>query len=214
MDCDISRHSLHRARGIKQKLYLIRGFVKLSQLGKLHGIRERYAKLTRYRLCHHVNVRIRHSKRSAHISYRRARRKRAKRNYLRHVILAVFFIHISDNFLTAIITEVNVNIGHTYTLGIQKSLKKQIKFKRIHIGYSNHIRNKASRARSTSRAYGDLLRARKVDVILNYQKIVGKAHIFYHGKLVFESCIIFLARVFREDYLARGDLPLKSTVNK
>ena len=44
-------------------------------------------------------------------------------NDLRYLVLAIFFHHIIDHFLTAFIIEVRIDIGHRLTIGIQKTLK-------------------------------------------------------------------------------------------
>ena len=49
-----------------------------------------------------------------------------KSNDLYHLILTVFTFYILDNLLSSLIAEVNINIGHGYTLRIQKTLKQQI----------------------------------------------------------------------------------------
>ncbi|MNF08128.1 hypothetical protein D3C80_2084630 [compost metagenome] len=47
---------------------------------------------------------------------------------------AVFLDHISDNLITALIAEVDINIRHRNPFRIKKTLKEQVIFQRIHIG--------------------------------------------------------------------------------
>ena len=181
---NISGHSFKRNCGVDKLLYLLRAVVKLLKLGKTEGVFQCDSKLARNSLCHHVNVGIGHSHSSSAVAYRRLCRKSTKGNYLRHVFSAVFSRHVFDNLVAAIIAEIHINIGHTYSLGIEESLKEQVEFDRINIGDSKQICYKASRARSTSGAYGYVGILCKSNVILHDKEIVGVSHGIYNGKLV------------------------------
>ena len=128
MDCYISRHSLYFHSGINQTPNVVRAVIKRFKVGERKRVGKRHTKLVRHCPCHGVNVGIRHSQRSAHVSYCRAGGKRSVSGYLRNVILAVFIIHISDDLVTSVIAEININIGHTDSLGVKKPLKEQIEF--------------------------------------------------------------------------------------
>ena len=149
----------------------------------------------RYKLCYLVNVRKRHPQRPAYIFYNSPCRKGRKRDYLRYVILAVFFDNVVYYLLPSFYAKVDIKIRHRYSFRIQKPFKRQVVYKRINVRNIQGIRNKAGRAAAAPRAYEYAIFMRKVDKVPDYKKIVRKVHVFYHRKLCIQPLMRGLVRI-------------------
>ena len=58
---------------------------------------------------------------------------------MRHVVLAVFFLHVLEHLAAAVIIKVNVYIGHGDTVGVKETLKQQIIFNWVQVGDSQTV---------------------------------------------------------------------------
>ena len=68
--------------------------------------------------CHNVNVGIGHSKGSSNVANRSSCGKSIERNDLGNVIRTVFISNVAYDLLAPYLTNINIKIGHGYTLGI------------------------------------------------------------------------------------------------
>ena len=108
------------------------------------------------------------------------------------MIRAVLIKHIADDLVASVIAEIHVYIGHADSLGVKETLKEKVKSYGIYIGNADKIRHKATRARASSGAYGDRITMGKINVIPDYQKIVGISHTVNNAKLIIYSVKIGL----------------------
>ena len=95
-----------------------------------------------------------------------------------------------NDLITPVVTKINVDIGHAYALGIEKTLKKQIKTQGVYVGDPKEICHHAPRPGATPGTHGDPLGFCKIDVILHDKKIIGIPHFFNDRKLVLHTLTV------------------------
>ena len=138
---------------------------------------------------------VRHTKRTANVTHSRSRRKSTKGHYLCNLILSVFSLYVVDYLFTSVKAKIYIEIGHRNSLGIQKALEEQIKFKRVNVCDFNAVSHKASRTRATSGTDGNPLALGVAYKISNHKEVGIKAHFIYNVKLVLNSRNIFRLRM-------------------
>ena len=201
----VARHTLKRACRIHQSTHLLRTFIKLFEFGERQRALDGHIEFLRNGTGYHVNVGIGHAKGSSNVANGGSCRHGTKRDNLRDVIGSVFTGNVFNDLVAAVIAKIDVDIGHGYTFGVEKTLKKQIKANGIDIGDAECIRYQASRSRTTSGAYGDITAFCIVYVVLHNQKVIGKAHFRNHAKLVREARTVFFFGVFQEGDVSACD---------
>ena len=105
---------------------------------------------------------------------------------LADVVAAVLPGHIVDDLLTAFVAEVNVQIGHTDPLRVQKTLEQQTVFQGIQHGDAQGVGHDAARAAATAWPYHDAVALGIVDEVPYDEKVVHIAHVGDDGKLIFQ----------------------------
>ena len=163
----VARHPLQGARGIYQAAHLLRALIKLFEFGQRKRVVNGHIEFLRNGTRHNVNVSIGHAQGSSNIADGCPCRHGTKGDDLRNVVGAVFARDVFDDLVATVIAKVNVDIGHGNTLGVEETLKEQIKANGINVCDAECVSNQASRARTTSGAYGNILALCIVDVILN-----------------------------------------------
>ena len=68
-----------------------------------------------------------------HIADHAAGRQGTESDDLGHLILPVLFHNVVDNFLTALVAEIHVDIGHGYSFRVQETLKEELVPDRINV---------------------------------------------------------------------------------
>ena len=80
---------------------------------------------------------------------------------LRHALRTVFFPHMIDHQFASVLTEVHVEVGHGYALGIEEALEQQRIAQRVEIGDAQAVGHQRTRAGAAPRpdrhAVGKLL---------------------------------------------------------
>ena len=105
---------------------------------------------------------------------------------LADVVAAVLPGHIVDDLLTALVAEVDVQIGHTDPLRVQKTLEQQTVFQGIQHGDAQGVGHDAACAAATARPHHDAVTLGIVDEVPHDEKVVHIAHVGDDGKLVFQ----------------------------
>ena len=131
----------------------------------------------------------RHLQHAARIAYRRARLQRSQRDDLRHAICAVFVADIAHDFVASLLAEIDVEIRHRLTFGIQKTLEEQFKPQRVQIGDVQSPRHQRRRTRS-AHADGNALPARPLHEVGHDQEIAGETHMVDDAQLIGQPFII------------------------
>src|SRR5690606_5252006 len=100
-----------------------------------------------------------------------------------HLIAAIFIDYVIHYLASALVIKIDVDIGHTHTVRIKETLKKQIVLYWANIGNSQAIRHRTSRRGATPRTNGNVHFSSFGNKILNDQKITRVARIGYYVQL-------------------------------
>ena len=138
---------------------------------------QRDAKLVWNQLSDSVNLVVAHPQYPAHITNHRFRGHRPKGGDLRHRIVAVLVLHVIDHAIAPLLTKINVEVGHRYPLGVQKTLKQQIVLQRIEIGNAEGIGDQRTGARTAARPNRHAVVLCPADEVCDDQEVAGKAHL-------------------------------------
>ena len=159
-------HTLQLLCGIDQFAYALFSFVSGVQFWVLlERAFQRHIQGEGHHLGDAVDLRIAHAHHAAHIAQHAARSHSAKGNDLRHVIRAIFIRHIGDHLASALVIEIDIQIGHGHALRVQKALEEQIVFQRVDARDIQGIRHDGARAAAAPRAHQDAVLARVPDKI-------------------------------------------------
>ena len=71
---------------------------------------------------------------AAHITRDHAGLQFAEGDDLRHALAAITLLHIVDHFVATVLTEVDVEVRHGHTVGIEEAFEQQVEAQRIKIG--------------------------------------------------------------------------------
>ena len=207
----VARHTLQRAGGIHQLLDGLRAVVESLQVGQGKGVVNGDTQLVRYCAGDRVHVGIAHAHGAAHVPNGGTSGQRTKGDDLGHVIPPVFVGHVRDDLIAAAVTEIHVDIGHAHALGVEESLKEQVKRDGIHLGDAHAVGHKTARARSTAGADGNIAGLGKIHVILHDEEVVGVSHAPDHVQLVGQTVTVSLLAVLAP---IKDDLPRRHATGK
>ena len=127
------------------------------------------------------------------------------------MVVPVAAAHIVDDLVAAVVAEIDVKVGHTDPLGVQKPLEQQIVFDRVDVGDAERVGGETARARTAPRSDRDILTFRVADKIVDDQIVFGITHFDYDRQLVFEPLAVFALGVdIGERDAPVGDPPLES----
>ena len=93
------------------------------------------------------------------------------------MVFPVFFTDVSNDFISALVAEIRINIGHADSLSVEKPLENQIVFYGVYVSNGQAVCNKASGTGATARANGDSFRFCIVDEIPNDKEIIVVSHL-------------------------------------
>ena len=189
-------HTLHLQCGVDELGHLRIGIVELFQLaGNLQCPLEGHFQLHRHKLCHYIYLLVRESHHTAHVPDGVASCHRTKGNDLRHMVRTVFAVDVVDDFLSALVAEVHVEIRHTDALRVQKALEDQVVADGIDIRDAHAVGSNTARAGAASRPHRDALTFCKIDIVPHDEVVVGIPHGLDHADLVFQAVDVGLRHV-------------------
>ena len=120
---------------IDKHLYLLIGFIELSQFGiGLQRPVNGDIQLIRYHFGNAVHVGIGEIHYPSHIPDNPLRRHGTEGHDLDHLLRSVFLSHIIYDLLPSFEAEVNINIRHGNTFRVKETFKQQIIFYRVNVG--------------------------------------------------------------------------------
>ena len=134
---------------------------------------------------------IGHLQNTAHIAHGHLRQERTESDDLGDPIASVFFLNVVDDLLAPILTEVDVEIRHGHTFGVQEALEQQSIAQGVQIRDRQRISHQRARARATSRTDGNVLVLGPLDEVGNDQEITGEAHVLDDAQLELQPSLIF-----------------------
>ncbi len=163
--------------------------------------RDGIERVLRHQLAQLVDLAIGHLQHAADVAQHAARLQRAESDDLRYAIAAVTLLHVADDFVAAILAEIDIEVGHRYALRIEEALEQQPEANRIEISDGQRIGHERSRARAAAGPDRNALRLRPLDEIGDDQEIAGIFHALDDFELERQSFAIVL------DGAAAGELP-------
>ena len=116
---------------------------------------------------------------------------------MRHVLPSVLARDVIDHFSTPVHTEININVGHGNTLGIQKSLEKQLVLQRIEISNSERVRDQRASGGAAAGSDRNIALSSITDKVPHNQEIPGKLHLLDDAKFARQALLIFRGSGFR-----------------
>ena len=108
------------------------------------------------------------------------------------MVSTVFPVDVVDDFLTALIAEVHVKVGHTDTFGVQETLEDEVVADGVDVGDADAVGGNAACTGTTARPHRDALALGVVDIIPDDQIVVRVAHRLDHADLVGQAVFVGL----------------------
>ena len=124
---------------------------------------------------------------AADIAHRRLRGQRSERHDLRDPVVAVFGDDVVDDFVAPVVGEVDVDVRHRDTGGIEKALEDQVVFERIKRGDPKSVGHDAACGRAAARSDQNALLSGKPDEVPDHEEVVRESHAFDDVELVGKS---------------------------
>ncbi|ERJ36251.1 hypothetical protein L810_0713 [Burkholderia sp. AU4i] len=208
---DVTREALDALREVEQLVHLVLVVVALLKLRLLlHRVGDRHvlAGLERDQLRDTVGEHVAEIEHAADVAHGRLRGHGAEGGDLRHGVRAVFFLHVLDHAIAAVLAEVDVEVGHRHAFRVQETLEQQVVAQRVEVGNAERVRDQRTGARAAARADRHAVVLRPVDEVRNDQEVAGKAHLRDGPALEFEALVV---RVALRVALGFGRIKLRKT---
>ncbi len=109
---------------------------------------------------------------------------RPERGDVRHALLAVLLPHVVDDLAAPHVGEVDVEVGHRDTLGVEEALEEQAEAQRVDVDDAHAVSDDGPRPGAAPGPDADALGLRPVDEVGDDQVVVGEPHRDDHGELV------------------------------
>ena len=161
---------------------------------------ERHVQLKRDGFGNGVYLGIWIAQHAAHVAHDRAGAHRSERDDLADVIRAVTPGDVIDDLLTALITEIHIDIRHGDAFRIEESLEQQAVTQRIELGDIHAVSDDGAGARTASGPDDNALTAGVVDEIPDNEEVIDVTHLGNHADFVFHA----VARFRRDGLIALG----------
>src|ERR1700733_3315571 len=139
-----------------------------------------------------VDLAERHFEHPADVAQDAARQERAEGDDLRDAVGAIALAHVSDHFVAPLLAEVDVEIGHRYSFGIEEPLEQEAKPQRVEIGDGEGPGDDRTGARSAPWSDRDALRLRPLDEVGDDEEIAGEFHVDDYVELEGEAARVVL----------------------
>ena len=174
----VAGEALEGAREVDQVAHLILVLVEALELRLLLqcGI-ERDAELEGNELRDAVDETVGHAEHAPDIAHHGLRRHGAVGDDLRYALAAVLLRHVVDHPVAPVHAEIDVEVRHRDTLGIEKALEQQVMADRIEIRDPQAVGDQRSRSRAAPRSHRHAVIARPADEVGDDEEIAGKAHL-------------------------------------
>ena len=96
---------------------------------------------------------------------------------MRHLLLAILLRHPVEHTTTAIIIEVDIDIGQRDTVGIQETLEQQVILDGVNLRDAEAVCHSRARSRATTRAYRYIkFLACRADEVLYDKEVTRETH--------------------------------------
>ena len=138
--------------------------------------RHRRGRILRHQFCQFIDLPIRHLQHAPDVAQHAARLQRAEGDDLGDLIAAIALLHIADHLITAVLAEIDVEVGHRHAFRIEKPLEQQAKLDRIEIGDGQRISYQRTRAGAAAGTDRNALGFRPFDEIRDDQEVARIIH--------------------------------------
>ena len=98
------------------------------------GEADRIGRVLRHQLAQFIDLPVWHLQHAADVAQHAARLQGTEGDDLRHLVAPVALLHVADHLVAAVLAEVNVEVRHRHTLGIEEALEQEPEADRIEIG--------------------------------------------------------------------------------
>ena len=154
--------------------------------------RDRISRVLRHELAQLVDLPVRHLQYAADVAQDAARLQRAEGDDLSDLSAAVFLLDVVNDFVAALLAEIDIEVRHRDALGIEKSLEQKPEPDRIEIGDGQRIGDERARARAAARSDWNALPFRPLDEIGNDEKVAGILHALDHAELEGQPVVVLV----------------------
>ena len=96
---------------------------------------------------------------------------------LSDVILAVLLLHVPDHVTAPAVVEVDVDVRHLDTFGVQETLEHEVVTDRVEFGDAERVGHHRAGRASTSWSHADPLVLRPVNEVLHHQEVTVVPHV-------------------------------------
>ena len=180
-------HTFKLHGNVYDSSYGIVGIVfRLKLLIDLKSALYRYSDTLGNELCYPVRIGIRKIHYSCYVSDTHPGCKCTEGNNLCDSICTVLSRNVVYDFLSSLVTEIDVEVGHGYTFAVKESLEYEAVSYGIYVSYSYGISNKRAGTRSSSGSNHNAVSLSVVNKVPDYKIVIRIAHASDNIKLI--SC--------------------------
>ena len=192
----VPRQALQAARRLDQLGDLRVAFLHFLQPRLLfHGVIERHVEPVGYELGDAVHIAVGHVHGASHVANHPFGQHGAEGDDLGHVVGPVFFGDVADDLVAPLHAEIDVDVGHGDTFGVQEALEHQVIGERIDVGNAQDVRHKAAGYRAAARAHGDAVLAGVANEIPDDQKVPRIPGVPDNDEFLIEALLVGLVSV-------------------
>ncbi len=151
----------------------------------------------RHHLAQPVDLSVGHLQDATHVAENRACLQCSEGDDLRDLLAAVFLLHVADHLVAAVLTEIDVEVGHRHAFGVQEPLEQQREAQRIDIGDGQRPGHHRTGARPAPRPDRNAARLGPFDEVRHDQEIARIFHALDDAELEFQPLAVILFREAR-----------------
>ena len=156
----------------------------------LEGLVERHLQVEGDKLGDAVAEAVGVPQHPAHVPHDRLRRHAAVGDDLGDTLAAVALGDVLDHPVPPLHAEVDVEVGHGDTLGVQEPLEQQVVGERVEVGDPEAIRHQRARPGPAPGPDGDVVLARPADEVGHDEEVARETHAGDDAELLLHACVV------------------------
>ena len=178
-------NTLQSLGGVHQFVHYLIGIVNLLELrvdpkGILQG-----ARLERHHAGDPVHFVVGHAQAASHVAQGGLCSHRAESDDLGDLLAAVFVDDVVQHFVSPVVLEVEVDVGHFLAFKVQEPFKDQPVFQGVDIGDIQTVEGDTG-CRAAPHTVQDFALAYELDDVPNYQEVISEAGVLDHLQLILQ----------------------------
>ncbi len=187
----VTGHPFQLARHIDQRSDFFIRLVNFRQLRLgFKRLCQRHARVWRHQFRYTIDKTVRMAQNTANVANHCFRRHGSEGDDLRYRFTAIHLSDVIDNLVAFFHTEIDIEVRHGNTFGVEEAFEQQVEFQRIEIGDLQRISHQRSCARSTTWPYRHAVVFRPLDKFHYDQEVTRKAHLVDHLELNIQTLIV------------------------